>query len=120
MCCMVTNISRGGVAFIYNDKGTCLKEKADLDLFYKKKAQVKNISIKVISDYPVHRKTILDIGKRRQCHAQFVGLIQSQVEQLDNFLMAIKVNRENSHSLYNIFLDFLYELKCAFGVYLKR
>jgi len=85
--CKIINVSRGGLAFIYNDLGKRPGEKVDLDIFLKKnRFLMKNLPVKIISDSPVSKKSLFTFCKKRQCGAQFVGLIHNQVEQLEYFL----------------------------------
>jgi hypothetical protein len=85
--CKILNVSRGGLAFIYNDFGNRPEEKVNLDIFLKNnRFLMKNLSVKIISDFPVSRKSLFAFRKKRQCGAQFVGLIQNQVEQLEYFI----------------------------------
>jgi len=85
--CKIINVCRGGLAFIYNDIGKRPGEKVDLDIFFKKnRFLMKNLSVKIISDSPVSQKSLFTFRKKRQCSAQFVGLIQNQLEQLEYFI----------------------------------
>ena len=85
--CKVTNISRDGLAFIYNDNGDRPGEKIDLDIFIKKNAfQIRNLSARIISDSSVSNWSSFYFNKKRKCCAQFIGLIQNEVEQLINFI----------------------------------
>ncbi|MFC1494183.1 PilZ domain-containing protein [Thermodesulfobacteriota bacterium] len=85
--CKIINISRGGLAFIYNDNGDRPGEKINLDLFIKKNGfQIRNLSARIISDSPVSDWSYFYFKKKRKCCAQFIGLIQNMEEQLNNFI----------------------------------
>ena len=85
--CKLLNISRGGLAFIYNDNGKRPGEKVDLDIFMRKnEVIVKNLSVKIILDSPVSQKSIFCFRKQRKCRAQFVGLIHNQAVQLEHLI----------------------------------
>jgi len=85
--CKIINVSRGGLAFIYNDIGNRPGEKVHLDIFLKKnRFLMKNLPVKIISDSPVSKKSLFTFSKKRQCGAQFVGLIHNQIEQLEYFI----------------------------------
>ena len=86
--CKIVDISRGGLVFIYDDTGNRLGKKVDLDILFKKKRfLVKNLSVRIISDSPILKKFIFfTFFKKRQCGAQFVGLIQNQAEQLEHLI----------------------------------
>jgi len=87
--CKIINVSKGGLTFIYNDIGKRPGEKVDLDIFLKKnRFLMKNLSVKIISDSPVSRKSLFTFRKKRQCGAQFIGLIQNQLELLEYFIKA--------------------------------
>ena len=52
--CMIIHISKGRLAFIYNDNENRSGEKIDLDIVIKKNGfQIRNLSAKIISDSPV-------------------------------------------------------------------
>ena len=85
--CKIINISKGGLAFSYNDIGNRPGEMVDLDISFKKnKFQMKNLPVKIISDSPVSGKSLFAFNKKRQCSGQFVGLIHNQLEQLEYFI----------------------------------
>lgn len=55
---------------------------------------MKNLSVKIISDSPVPKKSLFTFYKKRQCGAQFVGLIHNQVEQLEYFIKGYTGGKE--------------------------
>ena len=65
--CKIINVSRGGLAFTYNDLGKLPGEKVDLEIFSKKNGfLMKNLSVKIISDSPVSKKSLFAFRKKRQ------------------------------------------------------
>jgi hypothetical protein len=85
--CKIIDISRGGLAFIYNDDGNRPGKKVVLDIFMRKNEYIiKNLSVKIISDSPVSQRPIFSFRKKRKCRAQFVGLIHNQAVQLEYFI----------------------------------
>jgi hypothetical protein len=93
--CKIINISRGGMAFIYYGVGNHPGEKVDIDIFFKKRRFfMKNLSVKIISDSPVSKKPLFIFRKKRQCCAQFVGLIHNQLEQLEYFIETYTIGEE--------------------------
>ena len=96
--CKIIDISRGGLAFVYNDKGDSPGEKIVLDIYIKKNGfQVRNLSARVVSDSPVSNRFYFDFSKKRECHAQFVGLLQGEADRLAYFITIMTTKEISKH-----------------------
>ena len=85
--CKIINISEGGAAFICNDIKKKLGEKFIFDIYLKKRrALIKNLSAKITSDFPVPKSFFFIFSKKRLYGVQFVGLINSQVMEIQNLI----------------------------------
>jgi len=85
--CEIVNISEGGASFICNDIEKDIGEKLILDICYKKnRTLIKNLSAKITSDFPAPKSIFFIFSKKRQYGAQFVGLIYSQVMEIEKLI----------------------------------
>ena len=85
----IQNISRGGMAFSYIGKEGQLHESLEVDIFFCGKGfYLQNVKSKTISDFNVDKKASINSLTIRQCRMQFYELTNTQISNIDNFILS--------------------------------
>jgi len=82
----ILDISRGGLAFRYVDKGEALERSSELGILTRDTIfSIEGVPFQTISDVEIPEETFLGYGLRR-CGVQFGELADSQRSQLEYFI----------------------------------